>query len=247
MEIIFLVLGLTLGSFYNVVGLRIPKKSFFQSKRSYCPHCKVNLAWYELIPVFSFLYLKGKCNYCNKGISFIYPITELFTGIMFAYSYSYFGLQVELVVALMLVSLSAVVFVTDIKYMLIPNRVLLSFLPLFILVQFFLPLENWWSPILGCLTGLVLLFFIIVISKGGMGGGDMKLFGVLGLVLGVKKILLAFLLSTIFGAVIVGLLFVLNLAKRKNPFPFGPFIVIGSLVSYFFGDAIIYWYIGSFF
>src|SRR5699024_4736589 len=124
-------------------------------------------------------------------------------------------------------------------YMLIPNKLLLFFLPIFIILRIIEPLTPWHSSITGAIVGFVLLAFIIIASKGGMGAGDMKLFGVLGLVLGLKKVLLTFFLASLFGALLGGVLILLKIINRKQAIPFGPYIVLAALISYFYGDDII--------
>lgn len=244
--VFFFLLGLIFGSFYNVVGLRLPKDIPFTSDRSICPQCKAQLAWYENIPLISFIIQRAKCRHCNGGISYIYPAIELLTGILFALSFLKIGLHVELITALILVSMLMIILVSDLKYMLIPNKVLLFFLPLFILLRFIHPLDPWWSSILGAVVGIALLAFIIFVSRGGMGAGDMKLFGVLGIVLGVNKILLAFFLSCMIGALIGMVLLLLKVIGRKQPVPFGPYIVVAALITYFYGNALLYWYFNLF-
>lgn len=241
--ILFFILGLTFGSFFNVVGLRLPQNLPFANDRSFCPACNHTLAWYELIPVLSFAMQLGRCRHCKTAISPIYPIGELATGVFFAVSYVKIGFDQELITALLLVSMLMIIFVADIKYMLIPNKVLLFFLPLFIVMRTLQPFESWVTSIAGAIAGLVITVIIILVSKGGMGAGDMKLFGLLGIVLGLKGILLVFFLSTIIGAIVGSILLLSKLIDRKQPIPFGPYIVIAALITYFFGDSIIGWYI----
>lgn len=238
----FFLLGLIFGSFFNVAGLRLPKNIPFANDRSICPQCKQQLAWYENIPLLSFALQRGKCRHCSGKISYIYPSIELLTGVSFAVSYTIIGFNLELVTALLLVSMLMIILVSDIKYMVIPNKVLLFFLPLYIIIRFIHPLEPWWSSIIGAIIGFLLLAIIIVASRGGMGAGDMKLFGVLGIVLGLDKVLLAFFLSCIIGAVIGMLLLLFKIIDSKQPVPFGPYIVLAALVTYFYGDSLINWY-----
>lgn len=240
---LFFILGLIFGSFFNVVGLRLPQNKPFTNDRSFCPSCNHTLAWYELVPVLSFTMQLGKCRYCKTTISPIYPIGELATGILFALSYIEIGLELELITALLLVSMLMIIFVSDIIYMLIPNKVLLFYLPLFIVMRILQPLEPWHTSITGAIAGLGFTAIIILLSKGGMGAGDMKLFGVLGIVLGLKGILLVFFLSTIIGATVGSILLLFKLIDRKQPIPFGPYIVVAGIVAYFYGDSIINWYI----
>lgn len=247
MEILFLLLfflfGITFGSFFNVVGLRMPKDETFVNDRSYCPSCKNQLKWYELIPVFSFIFQKGKCRNCKTRISFIYPAVELFTGFLFAFSYTKIGFEMELLTALLFVSMLMIILVSDISYMIIQNKVLLFFLPLFIIMRIIEPLDPWWSSIAGALVGFAMIAIIILVSRGGMGGGDMKLFAMLGIVLGLGNVLVTFFLACLLGAVVGILLLAMKVIKRKQPVPFGPYIVIAALISYFYGDSLIFWYI----
>lgn len=236
------VFGLVFGSFFNVVGLRSPRDETFVNDRSYCPNCKHQLSWYELIPVVSFLIQKGKCRNCNQRISIIYPTTELLTGFLFAFSYIHIGLELELITALFLMSMLMIILVSDISYMIIQNKVLLFFLPFFIIMRVIVPLEPWWSSIVGGLVAVVLIAIIIIISRGGMGAGDMKLFGVLGIILGTSKVLLAFFLSCLIGAVIGIFLLAFKIIERKQPIPFGPYIIVAAILTYFYGDAMINWY-----
>src|SRR5690625_1273159 len=128
--VIFFVVGCTLGSFFNVVGLRVPRRISFIHDRSFCPHCNEQLQWFELIPILSYVLQLGRCKTCDHKIRFIYPLVEWMTGGLFAFSYVQLGFQLELVVILFFISLLNIVFVSDITYMIIPNKVLLFFLPL---------------------------------------------------------------------------------------------------------------------
>jgi len=242
----FLVFGLIIGSFINVVGLRVPVKQSFTYDRSRCPTCKKILSWHELIPVLSFVYQKGKCISCEGKISIIYPFIELTTCLLYIQSYVIFGISLEMVIAILLNSMLMIIFVSDLKYMIIPNKVLLSFLPPFILLRMIEPLTSWLSSVIGSLVGLFLIGFIILVSGGGMGAGDMKLFGVIGIVLGTKKILLTFFIACALGTIIGSLLFLFKKIKRKQPIPFGPYIVVATIISYFYGDDLLNWYFNFF-
>ncbi|MEN8701174.1 prepilin peptidase [Bacillus infantis] len=238
--------GLLLGSFYNVVGLRIPLKQSIVKPRSHCPYCQHTLRPYELIPVVSYLLQGGKCRRCKAPVSFLYPAVELATGLLFVLAPLLMGWTLELIIAWTLISLMVIVFVSDIKYMIIPDKVLLVFAVIFLLERIFLPLSPWWDSLLGAAAGFFLLLFIAVISKGGMGGGDIKLFAVIGLALGTKLVLLTFFFATIFGAVfgLAGML--IGKVEKGKPIPFGPYIALGSLTAYFFGQRILDWYLYSF-
>jgi len=167
---------------------------------------------------------------------------EFATGALFALAYYLYGWQPELLVTLTLVSLFMIITVSDLAYMLIPDRILVFFALMFILERLFIPLDLWWDSLLGAAAGFALLLVIAVISRGGMGGGDIKLFAVIGFVLGAKGMLLAFFLATLFGAVfgIIGL--AVGFYKRGKPIAFGPYIVVGTLVSVFYGRQVLLWY-----
>ena len=169
--ILVLVLGLSLGSFYNVVGLSVPVKQSFTTRRSACPTCDKELSAFELVPVLSYIGLGGKCRGCKSRISPLYPIVELMTGLLFAAAPLLLGWTSELFVAWSLISLCMIIFVSDVTYMLIPDKILLFFTVVFLFIRFFLPLDPWWDSFLGAAIGFGLLLFIAVISKGGMGGG----------------------------------------------------------------------------
>lgn len=242
-QIYIIILSLILGSFYNVVGLRIPAGQSIVHPRSACPTCKHQLTAIELIPVFSYIFQGGKCRKCKTRISPIYASVELVTAILFTISPLLVGWSKELIVAWTLISLLMIVFVSDITYMIIPDKVLLFFAPIFIIERIFIPLDPWWDMLLGSVVGFLLLYLIAVVSKGGMGGGDIKLYAVIGLVLGWKLTLLSFFFSTIIGTMIGLVGMGLGRVKKGKPMPFGPSIVIGTLIAYFFGNDFIAWYI----
>jgi leader peptidase (prepilin peptidase) / N-methyltransferase len=229
------ILGLVLGSFYNVVGLRVPMKKSIVVPRSACTTCGHLLKPYELIPVISYLIQKGKCRGCQSRISPIYPIFELLTGILFATAPLVIGWSGELVVALSLISMFMIIIVSDIHYMIIPDKILIWFAGIFLLERIFWPLTPWWDSLLGAVTGFTLLLVIALVSQGGMGMGDVKLYALLGFVLGFKLVLLSFFLSTLFGAVIGSVALIFKIVKRKQPIPFGPFIAAGTLTAYYWG------------
>lgn len=245
--LIFIFLyGLVLGSFFNVVGLRIPNGASVVKPRSACPTCKHELTAFELIPVFSYLFQKGSCRSCKTKISPLYPSVEMVTAILFTISPLLVGWSKELVIAWTLLSLLMIIFVSDITYMIIPDKVLLFFGPILLIERLFIPLEPWWDMLLGSAVGFILLLLIAIVSRGGMGGGDIKLYAVIGLALGWKLVLLSFFLSTIVGT-IVGLGgMLLGKVKRGKPMPFGPSIVVGTLIAYFLGNDLIDWYLQFF-
>ena len=151
MEIVYTVFagifGLVFGSFYNVVGLRIPKKESIVTPPSHCVSCNRRLSAIDLIPVFSYVFLRGKCRTCGAKVSPIYAITELATGVLFAFATWKLGITWELLVALLFISLLVIINVSDIAYMLIPDKILLFFLPLLIIGRIVSPLDPWWATL----------------------------------------------------------------------------------------------------
>jgi leader peptidase (prepilin peptidase) / N-methyltransferase len=241
-DLVIFLYSLLLGSFFNVVGLRVPVGESIVFPRSHCPRCKRQLTARELIPVVSYVWQGGKCRGCGKRISLLYPFVELSTAILFTISPLLVGWSKELIVCWTLISLLMIILVSDIRYMIIPDKVLLVFAAIFLLERLFIPFIPWRDALVGAAAGFLLLFLIAVISKGGIGGGDIKLFALLGFVLGWKTVLLAFFFSTFYGTVIGLIGMALGKVRRREPMPFGPAIVLGSLTAYFFGQDIFEWY-----
>jgi len=242
--ILIFVFGLVFGSFYNVVGLRVPKKESIVSPPSHCTTCQRQLTAIDLVPVLSYLFLGGKCRGCGQKISWIYPLMELLTGGLFAFSYWQFGFSQEFVVALLFISLLIIIVVSDFAYMLIPDKVLLFFLPLLALGRLLSPLTPWWDSIVGAVIGFSILYGIAVVSRGGMGGGDIKLFFLLGLVLGTLHTLLTLFIAAVIGMVVGILVLKVRQQGRKTPVPFGPSIALAAVLVYFYGNVLIDWYVG---
>ncbi|MGN7408499.1 prepilin peptidase [Sporosarcina sp. SAFN-010] len=239
----FFIYGLVFGSFYNVVGLRVPKKESIVSPPSHCTVCDRRLTAIDLIPVFSYVFLRGKCRGCGTKISVIYPLMELVTGVLFALSFYYLGFSIELAVVLLFISMLVIITVSDIAYMLIPNKILLPFGISIALLRIVSPLAPWWDSFLGATVGFLVLLLIAIVSKGGMGGGDIKLFFVIGLVLGTKLTLFTLFLAALIGS-IVGIIHLRRTRQGgKTPIPFGPSIAAAAVISYFYGNLLVGWYL----
>ena len=278
------ILGLAVGSFLNVLIDRIPNDESPFAGRSYCDKCKKTLKWYDMVPVLSFLILKGKCRYCRAHISFYYPLVELITGIMFVLMYQFTihnsqftsstieqfsNLTINYLYYLFILSSFIVIFFTDLKYGIIPDKIvypaiIISFFFLFFTSKEFLQLRSgqaWLSfPLqsttlgvdqlatlgvvanrfLSALTSFAFFLILYLITKGkGMGFGDVKLAFLLGLVLGFPKIIVALYLAFLTGALAGSILIVWRKKKLKSSIPFGPFLILGSILSIFFGEKIL--------
>ncbi len=239
----FFFLGLLITSFTNVVGLRVPVGESIVHPRSHCPTCGHVLGPLELTPVLGYIVLGGKCRSCGQAISIKYPALELLGGMLYAYAFWQFGWSMELALTLTLTSLLFILTMSDLAYMLIPNKILLFFLPIALIVRYLSPLENWYNPIIGGIVGFVLLFVIFLASRRGMGAGDVKLFGLLGIFLGPLHVVIALFVSAFVGSVLGLTLLGLGRVKRKQPIPFVPSIAVGTLLTYYFADDWVSWYL----
>ncbi len=245
--IFFFILGILLGSFYGVVGYRLPINESFIKGRSYCDECHHTLAWFDLVPLISFLTTGGRCRYCNKKISWLLPFIELATGILFVVSYHSFGWSLDLVLALSIVSLLMIVLVSDLKYYIIPDEVLLFFSIVFIVIQAFR---------IGCFNTLihigigVFLFFLMYVimllgnslfKKESMGGADIKLMFLFGLVLDPLLGTIAIFIGSFIALPISLIVYYTN---NDKIIPFGPFLALAFLLIYFTkittGDILIF-------
>jgi leader peptidase (prepilin peptidase)/N-methyltransferase len=231
------LIGLILGSFFNVVALRIPAGQSLLHPPSHCAGCGTRLKARNLVPVFSYLLAGGKCRYCGAGISPLYPLGEVATGLLFLWIYLQYGLTGKGWIGFVLVSLAVIVTVADVKYMLIPNKVLLFFLPVMLLLIAFFPDGPLWSHLLGGAVGGGIILLLALF--GGMGMGDVKLFALLGWVVGFPNVMLAFLIACALGSVVGGTLLLFGWIKRRQPIPFGPWLAAGTLIAFSYGSQII--------
>lgn len=239
----FFIYGTIFGSFFNVVGLRVPKGTLLKQERSYCDNCERTLGWSELIPIWSYVFQRGRCKVCRQKISPIYPVMEMITGALFAYTYLHFGFTNELILGLLLISLIIPITVSDITYHKIPNKILLFFTPLFMIYHFIYPISPWWNSLLGAGVAFLLVFLIILLSKGGMGMGDLKYYTLFGFIFGLGPFFLLFFLSTVYGAIVGIIKMKIDGTGGKTKIAFGPFIGLAALTVFYFGDAIIHWYL----
>lgn len=247
MALIISIIGLLIGSFLNVCIYRIPKRETVVYNSSYCPHCNTNLVALDLIPLLSYIYLKGKCRYCGEGIKVRYPLVELLTGGIFLATYLYIGFDILLIKYLMLFSLLIVISFIDLDHQIIPNSLVLLILIWGVIWQVLQPDISWYKAIGGAVIGGGLLLLTAIISRGGMGGGDIKLMFAAGLILGTANTALALFLSFLAGSIIgIGLL-VLRIKGRKDPIPFGPFLSLGIFIAALWGYEIIGLYLSLMF
>jgi len=266
--LVIFVFGLIIGSFLNCLIYRIEAGESFLRGRSYCPQCKHVLGSDDLIPVLSFLLLRGRCRYCKAKISWQYPLVELATGLLFVSvylllgfkEYSSFGFWIfDFLYYLVVLSILLVIFVYDLKHYIIPDRVIYpaiflvfvyNIIKVWSLSNFSFKLDAFDSlmPSLFSAYFAALPFFLIVVGskERWMGMGDVKLVFLMGLFFSFPNILIALNLSFFIGSLIGLLLIFLGKKKMSSEIPFGPFLVLGTYLALFFGLWIIDWYLGLF-
>lgn len=237
------IMGLLIGSFLNVVAIRLPEGRSIAFPASHCMKCGNTLRKIDLVPVLSYIWLRGKCHYCKTSVSPVYPLGELVTGALFAVYVWQIGWQLELIPALLFVCIMLVIVQTDLRLMIIPDRVVLFGLLTIVPIRLFVshPFPLWNYAVAGLGVG-ILLFLLAVISKGGIGGGDIKLFALIGLFLGVQNTFLALFISSLLGVLVGAVIRLLRKDSKKKFIPFGPFIALGALFSYLWGEKAISWY-----
>lgn len=247
-NIFIFIFGIIIGSFLNVCIYRIPLKESIGFPASHCPNCNTYFRAMDLVPILSFLFSQGKCKYCAKEISFQYPIIEFINGLVYLLLYLKFGYSIEFLGYAVLCSILIVVAVIDYYHKIIPDTINifgLIFGLIFHAINFS-NFSNLLQYIFGFLIGGGFLLLIAVLSKGAMGGGDIKLMAVLGFWLGWKFTLLILFLSFFLGGLISIILILLKIKGRKDTIPFGPFIVLATMVTVFYGNNIINYYIVTF-
>lgn len=252
--IIIFVFGTVIGSFLNVCILRLPDENrSIVTGPSSCPGCGARLKAFDLIPVFSYLFLRGKCRYCGKSISSQYPAIEFLTGALFLLLYIKLGLVYTLPVFAALTCVLIVLTVIDWRHMIIPNGLIIALLVIGVIqiaASFFVRgFENWLYYVIGFFAGglpllLIALFCSYVLKKEAFGGGDIKLMAAAGLVLGWKFVITSYIIGIVTGAVFSVILLSSGRKKRGDEIPFGPFLSFGIVISIFFGTEIINWYLG---
>ena len=234
--IIFFIFGTLFGSFFTVVGLRLPKHLNFTNTRSHCDSCKHELSLLDMVPILSYVLLKGRCRYCGTKISPTSTYMEIFCGVLFALSYYAFGFSYNLLIALGIVSLLIILSVSDITYFIIPDEVLIFFSGYFIIINTlnhgvrYAIMYIISGALLFSVMYLIMLIGNFLFKKETLGGGDIKLMFVIGLVLHpFFGLILIFIASFI--ALPVSLLILYK--KNQNLVPFGPFLLISFTLIYF--------------
>ena len=250
LQLYIFILGIVFGSFFNVCIYRIPDKKSISNPPSTCPSCNTRLKPIDLIPLLSYLLSGRKCRYCKKEISSRYMCVELLTGILFLLVYSTYSIQIESIYYLTLVSLLIIITFIDIDHYIIPDGLVITGLAFALILNILgigIPLKE---SLIGALIsggGMLVLIYLIefIVKKEVMGGGDIKLFVMVGLFLGIKGGLLTILLSVYVGAIygVVSIIYIKIKNKEYNSMiPYGPFISVGAIIVLLYGNDILNWY-----
>lgn len=239
------VLGLLFGSFTNVIIYRLPLKESIVFPASHCPACKQPLKAKDLIPVFSWLFLKGRCRYCHTAVSPRYPLVEIACALLFTGVYLVWGRTPETLVGwVFTIILLAAAFI-DFDHGIIPDRLTYPGIVIGLVLSFFT--MGFLPALWGTLAFGGVMFLIAFISNGGMGGGDIKLAGVIGAFTGPAGSIITIMLASLAGALFGLGMMIFQKAGRKTPVKFGPFLAAAAYTAYLFADLISYWYLGRFF
>lgn len=246
MYIVIFILGLFFGSFFGVLIDRIPKGKDVVSGRSKCDFCKKELKWIDLIPLFSFLILKGRCRHCKRKLSYFYPVVEFLTGLLFTFTFIWFFSLGFIAFFYYLIILSAlfVLFFMDLRYGILADKIVFPSAVISILYTYFFQKNDFITNLLSGVGAFVFFFavsyiFYFFTKKTGMGGGDIKLSFFLGVFLGFPNLLVCLYIAFL-TATLASIILIIWRKKRfrKDSIPFGPFLILGAFVSLITGPQI---------
>ncbi len=241
MVFFYIIIGMLFGSFFLVVGMRLPKGESIITPRSHCEECGHVLKWYELIPVISFIFLRGKCHKCGKKISYLYPIIEIASGLLFGIAYLVYGMSYELIAMMIISALLLIIFVSDLKYYIILDE------PLIVASLLILGFKWYYfgfkSMVLALLSGIIIFTFMFIIKLVGdkvmkresLGGGDIKLSFFIGVTLGIQ---LSFVALVIGSLLAFPYAFYIIFKNKAREIPYGPFLIAGTMIVFYLQDYI---------
>jgi leader peptidase (prepilin peptidase)/N-methyltransferase len=252
--VIFVLLGMIVASFLNVCADRLPAKQSLVYPPSHCPACSRRLAAKDLIPVFSYLWLRGRCRYCKAAIPKRVLWVEIATAALFGLAYWQYRLSIDLPIALFYISIFMVILVIDFEHGLILNRIVYPAMVIALLLSVFFTIflpqvgivpSIAWAAVGGGI-GFVVFLLIAIVSRGGMGFGDVKLAALIGLATGFPLVIVALIMGMILGGLVAVILLGFKIKKRKEAMPFGPFLAVAAIVTLLWGSDILNWYMGIF-
>lgn len=245
-------LGTSVGSFLNVLIDRLPRGEQVFSGRSYCESCGKKLAWCDLIPVFSWVFLRGRCRFCHSPIPVQYPLVELATGVLTVFlifhlrgvpqAQPHLGGVLTLTYYLIIISALIVIFFTDLKYQIIPDKIIYSAIILtsvFQIINYKSAIINITNPLFSSFGAGLFFLSLVTLTRGrGMGLGDVKLVALMGLILGFPKIVVALYLAFLTGALVGVILVIIGKKRFGQHLPFGPFLAGATMISLFWGQEL---------
>ena len=247
--ILIFFFGACIGSFLNVCIYRIPAGLSIVHPRSSCPHCRTMIVFYDNLPIFSYLMLRGKCRPCQAPIAMRYPFVELLTGLFALACALAFGLTLHALVVFGFIATLIVVALIDLDHRIIPDAISLPGIPLFFLAALAVPTVTWQASLIGILAGGGSLFAVAwiyqrITGREGMGGGDIKLLAMIGAMTGWQGVLFTLFAASAVGTAIGILVMIRSGRDMKLAIPFGPFLALGAVIYLFFGQGLIGWYFG---
>ena len=242
-SIVFLY-GICIGSFLNVCIYRIPKKENIATNRSHCMSCNNTLKWYDLVPLFSYLFLGGRCRYCKVKLSVQYPLVEALNGLGYVFIFCINGINLTSILFSLCFSALIVLSVIDFRTYEIPIYINI-FILLLGIARVIFDFDNVTEYLLGMVSVSGFLLILYYATKGrGIGGGDVKLMAAAGLLIGFKNIILALVLGCILGSIIH--IARMKIQNKEHVLAFGPYLSAGILIAMLFGDKLIGWYLSMF-
>ena len=248
LELFIFLFGMAVGSFLNVCIYRLPRSISLIRPSSMCPSCRTKIAFYDNVPVASYLWLRGRCRHCGIAISPRYPLIELISGLFAVAVFAHYGLSWEGLIVYALVSALVVITYIDIDHQIIPNVITYPGIVVGFLASFAVDYITYIESLIGIILGggvllMVAWGYYFMTKKEGMGGGDIKLLAMLGAFLGWKGVIFTIFVGSAIGA-LVGMALALRTEQgRRLPIPFGPFLSLGALLYLFFGPQIISLYL----
>ena len=242
--LIAIIYGVIIGSFLNVCIYRIPKNESIVVRRSHCMSCGKQIKWYDLVPLISFLILRGKCRYCKAKLSWQYPAIEALNGILYGTIVLVNGFNSTSILYCLATSALLVLSVIDWRTYEIPPS-LNIFIGILGIIRLALDYTHWYNYVIGLVSVSGFLLLILLITRGrGMGGGDVKLMAVTGLLLGWRLIILSLGLGCILGSVIH--ITLMHVTDKDRVLAFGPYLSLGIFISMIYGNQLIEWYLHMF-
>jgi leader peptidase (prepilin peptidase)/N-methyltransferase len=242
-HVIAFVFGSLIGSFANVCIHRLPRQQSLVLPPSHCPFCQQQLRSWHNIPLLSYLVLRGRCAFCSTAISVRYPIVECLGGLLYVFLYHQVGFSVHSAVLIVLATALLIVSCIDLQHKIIPDSITLPGIIAGVVASLLLTPVGVVSSILGVVLGGGVFFLVAVISRGGMGGGDIKLIAMIGAFLGWQAVLITIFLGAFTGAVTGLALILLGKKGRKDMVPFGPFLALGALLAMVWEQDMLLWYL----